>query len=53
VKGVASTLVLDLGIAIEGRESCELPEVLLCQTRFYHVSIDGNTAARPVPSKFD
>jgi hypothetical protein len=38
-------MVVDLGIAIEGRHEMELPEAILCQTRFARVDLDS---AEPV-----
>jgi hypothetical protein len=34
-------MVVDLGIAIQGETEDELPEVILCQTRFSRVDLES------------
>ena len=34
-------MVVDLGIGIEGMKSDELPEAILCETRFDRVDLDS------------
>ncbi len=34
-------MVVDLGITIQGEDEDELPEAILCQTRFDKVDIDA------------
>lgn len=41
VRGISKTLIVDLGIALEGDSADELPEVILAQTHFNHVDLDG------------
>jgi hypothetical protein len=37
-------MVVDLGIGIEGTREDELPEAILCQTRYDRVDLDGGAA---------
>lgn len=39
-------MIVDLGVGIEGTREDELPEAILCQTRFDHVDLDGGV---PIP----
>lgn len=41
MRGVSRTMVVDLGIGIEGIQEDELPEAILCETRFDHVDLDS------------
>jgi hypothetical protein len=41
VRGVASSMVVDLGVGIEGTQEDELPEAILAETRFDHVGLEG------------
>lgn len=40
VRGVSKSMVVDLGIGIEGMREDELPEAILAQTRFHYVDLD-------------
>ncbi len=37
-------MVVDLGITVQGEEEAELPEVVLCQTRYDRVDLDSATS---------
>lgn len=41
VRGVSKTLVVDIGITIQGETEEELPEAILCHTRFNRVELDA------------
>lgn len=47
VRGVSKSMVVDLGVGIEGIQEDELPEAILCQARFDHVDLDGGA---PIPA---
>ena len=36
---MSKDMVVDLGITIQGESEEELPEVMLCQTRFDHIDM--------------
>lgn len=40
-------MIVDLGVGIEGTREDELPEAILCQTRFDHVDLDDGA---PIPA---
>jgi len=40
VRGYSKDMVVDLGITIEGQAKDELPEEILCQTRYHHVDLE-------------
>jgi hypothetical protein len=41
VRGVSKSLIVDLGITIQGETDDELPEQVLCQTRYDKVDLDS------------
>lgn len=41
VRGVSKSMVVDLGVSIQGEREDELPEAILCQTRFARVDLDS------------
>jgi len=44
VRGYSKEIVIDLGITIEGQIEYELPEEILCQTRFHYVNLEDAVA---------
>eukprot|EP01039_Chlorochromonas_danica_P003290 gene3290-3608_t len=41
VRGVSKSMVVDLGVSIQGENEDELPEAVLCQTRFSRVDLEA------------
>lgn len=41
VRGVSKGMVVDLGVSIQGENEDELPEAVLCQTRFSRVDLEA------------
>lgn len=36
-------MIVDVGVTIQGETDAELPEIVLCQTRFDHVDLENAT----------
>lgn len=47
MRGVSKSIVVDLGVGIEGTQEDELPEAILCQARFDRCDLDGGA---PIPA---
>jgi hypothetical protein len=41
VRGCSKNLVVDLGWTLQGENEAELPEIMLCRTRFNHVDLEA------------
>eukprot|EP01031_Cornospumella_fuschlensis_P002844 gene2844-3558_t len=41
VRGVSKSMVVDLGVCVQGEDEEELPEVIMCQTRFNRVDLES------------